>query len=437
MKKMFVFLMMCMVMSIAAYAQTEVLSEKMIAPPQDGGSGFGQNQFYSVIFDEEGDAIVAAKLKIQNTGKENLTWINIEIPGESIRVVNLLQEVQEQQKVCSYWEKICVDYDEREEVCRDFKERCANWYWQPIWPPFYYTVGYNEVPLSKSSSYTLIFPRPIKEQETGTFLIYYKVNGYVEKSLGVFDFDFETVKMNQDVNEVRVSVNVQDGLYMEGGEAKVDYRSSFAVAEKAMAAGDGVQSQDLNAFSSQIEYQSGYVKTAQGLDPLESFHVKGEYSTSWFNLHKWSILIGILAAMAIIYGLYSGLKKFARSKKESMLMTFGIGAGAAVLLVLSWVFFWFVMRNINGWIGWQYSQLINLLMVLLMAIVTLALLVGPALYVGFTKNVKEAFIIAGTEIVVLVVLSIIAVILLAVLNQGQNPIIYRAMGAMAESLAVK
>ena len=37
-------------------------------PTPIDGAGLGQNQFYSVVFDGEGDAIVAAKLKIQNIG---------------------------------------------------------------------------------------------------------------------------------------------------------------------------------------------------------------------------------------------------------------------------------------------------------------------------------------------------------------------------------
>ena len=42
--------------------------------------------------------------------------------------------------------------------------------------------------------------RRVAEQGIGTILIYYKVQGYVDDGIGTWDFDFETIKMNFDVN---------------------------------------------------------------------------------------------------------------------------------------------------------------------------------------------------------------------------------------------
>lgn len=435
-KTIYMLILGLIIFSMAVFAQTA--SEKMIAPmpPVPGGdvNAFGQNHFYSVIFDGEGEAIVAAKLKVQNTGKENISEMQIEIPGKSVRIVNMMQEVQKKEKKCSYWEKVCVSYDKETDTCNEFKDKCSNWYVQDIWPPFYYTINRTSEQLSKSVKYSLELPSPIAEQETGTILIYYKVEGYADKTLGAYDFDFETIKLNQDVNQVRVAVNVIEGLYMKGGKANVDYRSGFSVMEKAAPAmsADGVQSQDLQQFSSQIEWQDGYVKTTQGLDPWESFHVKGKYATSWLMLHKLGILIALVVFIAIIGGIVMAFKKIMSSKKESLLALFGIGTGAAILLILTWVFLGYIMDKVGIWIGWQYSALISLMMVLLGVIMTLALLFGPAIYIGITKGAKNGLIVFGIEIAMLLVLSIIVVIILAVLNQSPPPVIYsRAMESVA------
>ena len=77
-----------------------VTADKMIAPYSPQFNGMGFNQYYSGFFDEEGDAIVAAKLAIQNTGKEDVNAIIIEIPGKSVQVINALQESLETRKEC-------------------------------------------------------------------------------------------------------------------------------------------------------------------------------------------------------------------------------------------------------------------------------------------------------------------------------------------------
>ena len=419
-------LMMALVAIVPAVAATKPSLEIM---PYYGGDSFGQNQYYSVVFDEEGDAIVAAKLKIQNTGKDNLTEIEIEIPGESVRIVNMLQEVQQKDKVCSYWEKICTDYDEDSGTCGQYKETCSSWYWQNRWPALYYAIEKNVGLLSKSVRYDLKLPFPIQEQDTGIILVYYKVQGYVDKGIGTYDFDFETIKLNRDVDDIRVSVSVQEGLYLKGGEAKVDYRTGFGALEKAAAYSEGVQSDDLQRFSSQIEYEQGYVKTARGLDPWESFHVNGEYATSWLMLHKLSVFFGSGFVLLILAGIFFGFRKLIQSK-GSFASLFGIGSGSAVLLIITWFLFSFLIKNIGRWMDWRNSELVMLLLVLLGGIVTLAMLIGPPLYVGLTSGVKSAFIVLGITIVMLIMLSIIIVIFLSVTQGPQYPM-YRVMEALA------
>src|SRR3989338_7731021 len=123
-------LLIALLLVVSVYAQ-----EAIRMPTPIDGAGLGQNQFYSVVFDGEGDAIVAAKLKIQNIGKESLKELDIEIPGKNVRLVNIMQEVIRFQKICGAY---------------DPKGNCSYYYNQQIWPPEYYSIEKNTEKLSKS-----------------------------------------------------------------------------------------------------------------------------------------------------------------------------------------------------------------------------------------------------------------------------------------------
>ena len=406
-------------MAVSAIASSESVGKVMMPRYDDGASAFGQNQYYSVMFDEEGDAIVAAKLKIQNTGKENLSIVSIEIPGESIRMINIFQEVQGTQKYCAQWDDFCTLTSESGK-CTNFERKCVSWQDQQVWPPYYYSVDKKENQLSKSVQYTFTLPVPLDEQQVGTILMYYKVQGYVSKGWGIYDFDFESAKMDQDVASVRIAVNVQQDLILEGGQSKVDYRGdglSYAVAESAPSA-KAVQSNELQQFSSQLEWQQGYVKTVEGLDPLESFHVKGTYGTSWLMMHKISLIVGILLLVAVIFGLVLAIKRLSEERMSSIVVLIITGVAAGFLILLNVLFFTYIVRNMTQWVGYDYGQLLSLLLVLLASIITLALLIAPAVYIGLKKGISKGFLVLGITIITLVLLSIMAIVFLAIVSSS-------------------
>ena len=110
---------------ISLLLAASVYAQAVRMPTPIDGTGLGQNQFYSVVFDGEGDSIVAAKLKIQNIGKEPLKELNIEIPGENVRLINIMQEAIRFQKICGAY---------------DPKGNCSYYYDQQVWPPEYYSI---------------------------------------------------------------------------------------------------------------------------------------------------------------------------------------------------------------------------------------------------------------------------------------------------------
>src|SRR3989344_812837 len=102
-----------------AFAQeAELQSVKSIWTPLPPDSpAFGSNQYYSVVFDGEGEAAVAAKLVIVNTAKSNLTALNVEIPG-NVRIIAAVQEVQFKQRQCNNWERVCTNLSG--ETCTEY-----------------------------------------------------------------------------------------------------------------------------------------------------------------------------------------------------------------------------------------------------------------------------------------------------------------------------
>jgi len=390
-----------------------VYAQAVRMPTPIDGAGLGQNQFYSVVFDGEGDAVVAAKLKIQNIGKDNLKELSIEIPGENVRIVNIMQEVIRFQKICGAYDPM---------------GNCSYYYDQQVWPPEYYSIEKITEKLSKSAKVTLKLPVELKEGETGTILLYYKTNSYVEKSLGVFNFDFETIKWSFDTDRIRVAVNVQQDLYLEGVKGKIEYQDNFAVAEKALVS--GVQSQDLQQFSSQIEWQQGIVEEASGLDPYEGFHAKGRYAESWLNLNRGRIGIGVLITLIVLGFLYYFVyRKIKKAKGNIVFKAISMGFVSGIVSIALWILVSFLLDWIRQFIYYQYSSLLTLLIVLIVGIISLVLIFGPALYFGFKHGFMNGVWCLGACLITLMVMGIVAIIIFSLLQQNPGPI-YFARGMM-------
>jgi hypothetical protein len=402
-------------------ARAEVAEKTMIAPSYYGG--YGTNQYYSVVFDGEGEASVIAKLKFMNNGNEPIKNLKLEIPGKSVRVINIVQEGYETKKQCSNWQNTCIEYDERD-GCKRYEQKCLNWDYYPGWPPVYYTLEGSRDVLSKSVIYDIELEKEVNEQESGAIIIYYKADGYVDKSVGIYDFDFETIKWKFDTQSTRVSINVQEDFYLNGGETKIDYMP-FSFMESAKMA--GAESQEMSDFSRRVEYQSGYVKTASELDPWESFHVKGEYAGSWFWLHK-ALILGIILVAAGVIGsaiILARRIKFRSVPLKVALSGFATTAGLGILWLLSFL----IIKYLAGGMSYHYRDLFALFIVFISVIMSLVILFGPAIYMGTKYGVMAGLFAVVSTVVWLFLIALLIGIFLGV----SNPPVY-LMKAAAQAL---
>ncbi len=211
------------------------------------------NQYYNVFFDEEGEAYVALRIDIYNKDSQPIDYLNLEIPGQGMYIYKIVQE---------------------------------------------HNYAYNEIEarparLSDSVYFTLEI-MPINKSQHSSILIFYKAKGYVDKSFGKYNFEFETIKIPYLTNDVKVSIDVQQGLKLKGKKAEVNYMPDFPVFARVAT----LESSDMKSISNSITRDQSYTKTANYLDPYESFSVKGVYAENWFMMNfVW--IIGIAAVVFV------------------------------------------------------------------------------------------------------------------------------------------
>ncbi len=419
-----------------------------IAPLPPVSNIFGQSQYYSVVFDEEGEAAVAAKLVLQNSSLNELSKVKIEIPGTNIRLIRAVQEAYEKEQYCIGWKQVCTD-EESNGKCLKYEKKCASWHWRPkTWQPIYYTLEPQIDELSNSVQYTFDLKAPIQEQGQGAILLYYKVPNYAKKSGSLFRFKFETIKIPYDVNMVRVAINVQEGLYLKGGAAATQYRPNNTSALKELTALEGVSSRSLSAFSQQITYARGYVKITSGLDPWESFKVEGIYAKSRFALYRWQVLGSIFGTLALIAGIggllwwlikRSGKKSASQSRKKAKanllpLKIIGAGTGSAVAVIVLLILSFLLIGWINYHISYRYQTLPLLLIMLIAALFVLVIVFGPALYFGVKYGPAKGLWTLATTIVALMVISGIIMLFYMLFFAKPNYPIYPMREAMPMNL---
>ncbi len=431
-----ILLMFALVM-LASFVSALMLDSRIMPPVPDGGNIVGGNQYYSVNYDGEGEAAVLVKLEVQNIGKKNLTDLSFEIPGSNIRIINMVQEYYDKVPQCVEYEDICTKYSDGQ--CVEYARKCKRYYDQIIYPPKYYPIAYEKEQLSESTFLRFNMPKEIPLQENAVVLIYYKSKDYASNSLMAYNIHFETIKINADTQNVRVAINVDQDLVLEGKKAEVNYRDNFVMAEKSLAApiAVGASSDSLQQLSSFVTYAEGYVKTASGLDPLESFSVRGRYARSWIALHWLGTVLALLGLVVFCMGLYSiYVKKISKLKHGSLIAkTVGLGIASSVSILLLWFLASFLVNLVRQSLDYQTANLFAVLLYLMTGLMMLLIFFGPALYMGVKHGLMAGIWTVVSTVAFMFVLIIVVLVFFLLFGTGQQypgPI-YKMMGCVAET----
>ncbi|MFH1587267.1 MAG: hypothetical protein ABID38_05395 [Candidatus Diapherotrites archaeon] len=353
-----------------------------------------KEQYYAVSFDGEGDAVVRAQIVIENTTDEPIEELSFEIPNQVV-VYKLVQE-----------------------------------------QPGAERISYEKELTSNATILKMDLPNKIPAYGSSTITLFYKISkSATQNMLGNWDIDFKTI-VDKDaalVEYVRVAVNVQEGLNLKGGSAEVDYKTDFLDVggmQKLSVASEA--SYEYKQYSDSIRNTKGLVKTAQNLDPWESFHVRGEYSKSILALFWLEIVLAVIVLLLVVLaalkivgralakGNKTGSGKIDSGKKQAVtkinpyIKMAGIGFAVSLALILFWIGAFILLVLLDSMISYSVMGLIVMLTLFLGLLVSLALGFGVPVYLAAKNGIKEGAIAGAAIFIGLIIISIIFLIVVGV-----------------------
>ncbi len=278
----------------------------MAAMAQTGDLFFGQEHSYTVVFRGNGEAVVYGKIGFTNTGDKAVDMFGIQIPNANPTEFTALQQTTVvNNNPCIYpyqyesYGKPCAMEDLAYPSGGFAENRVMN---NPS--------GYEKLTFkSAGNQYDIKLTQVVEPNAKGEVIFAYVAKGYVNKSLGVYKFAFETPKVNSRIKNVSVSVDVDSELILKGKRSNVNY-STRAVSDGMTSAfadssGARMSSPEFVQSVSLIGTNGPVTKTAQNLSPNESLTVNGEYANSklalnWFSM-LWKVLLGLVILVVIIW----------------------------------------------------------------------------------------------------------------------------------------
>jgi hypothetical protein len=275
---------------------------------------FGQNHFYTVIFRGNGEAITYAKIAITNPDEESLTEFSFEVPKVSPTEM-VIYQMKLPQECQSY------NYNDPARPCIQYRD--------PDYAQQYYYYGYSngkaeyqKIQYIKSGdSYKFTLPTPVEPYKSTAIIVAYAAKGYVSERAGLFQFNFEALKVPSRVQEIRVVVDVDSDLLLKGKKSSVNYNVS-SLKSSDLSESSAISGRSLDNVVGKIGSYGPLVKEAKNLSPNEGFIVRGEYATSWFRLYLGSILLTIFIIIAIFTGVYC-LARFLKKRNGRMVSEAG------------------------------------------------------------------------------------------------------------------
>ncbi len=332
----------------------------------------GQDHSYTVTFRGNGEAVVNARILFGNQDLAPLNKLSFRIPKVDLKNPQVYQTI---------FDSYCIRYDmANNSTCIEYQEpEYNNWWGQKS-----YFKAESEV---DGDTLLITLPKPVKSQGWGSLIVYFRAFGYAKKStFGNYQFDFETFKTNEPINNLTVGVLTDSDLYLKGVKGKVDYR--FTTPEFS-AMGQSIQSTDNKAASVDSYYQQigqGQItKQAYNLAPLDSYNVKGVYSDSPIKLYLKDFIVIVFVVLAVIMVMYILFRKISSGKVVSRPLALSIGAGltSATCIFLSTVIFIFLFSKLSYFNYGQYE--LSFVIFFLMVITAVFLLIVtaiPAFYLG-------------------------------------------------------
>jgi hypothetical protein len=266
-----------------------------------------------VVMRGNGESIVNARIRLNNSSDKPLTTFNFEIPR--MKVTELMGYQASLPQTCKRYDSTvnAKTQPDGKLPCLEYEETDLSYYDEVYVPE---NSEFNKLSFGGSEgSYTVTLPRPIQANHTSYLVLTYIGTGYVTKSLGVSTFSFESLKVGERIKQVQVAIDVDSDLVLDGQRARVNYvpgpTDSPEIAKGTVAA-NGASADSLRSFSNSIGQYGGLTKSAKNLAVGETLTVKGRYAESAWALNWTKVAIGVLILLAIVGLLVWWLRRFRR-----------------------------------------------------------------------------------------------------------------------------
>ncbi len=377
------------------------MPDRMIMPPYPGGSVtpfLGQSHFYSYVFRGNGEAVVTLKVVLANASEsEDLeeTWLRFpEIEPRDLTVYQIIGTGQ------------CIRYDTpgfdagnggyRPPVCLEYGE--------PDYYGYYGVAKYQKADFTyEGDTLTVKLPRVLAPQRSGSFFVYFRSSDIADTtSFGGFSYNIETLKVDDEINQLTIGINTDSDLFLKGAKGEVDYRfaeADYAGLKVAPAGGEALASPAIDRFLGNIGY-GAITKSASNLAPLESYKVEGAYAKSRFGLYakETTIVVGVFVILLVVaifvlrrvFSMLSGNGKEKSTKEVRGGGLFAISLGISFLCAIGMGLYTgmviFAGSKLTEIVSYQYQPFITLFLVLISFCVYTFLLFAPGIFWGYKKG---------------------------------------------------
>lgn len=402
-------------------------------PPDTFPGLLGQNHAYSVTLRGNGEAVIASRVTFTNTGDDELAKLSFRVPRVEPKDALAFQVIQEAR---------CIRYKPvPQELLRSgqpYTPECQEYHEPDYFQYWYGNAKYQKAETDLSTDTIIIkLPNAVKSNGSGSLLLYFRAFGYAKKNvLGVYNFTFETLKVEDRIRELTVGITVDDDLHLAGAKGKVQYRidESAGMAMKEMTLSAPAASPQLDSYYQQIG-GGEIVKKASNLQPLDSYTVKGKFAESRLALYVQPILVwGLVGLVLLTLMLFSAVKSvqfIARTLDKSQVdqkntqgnitpdvvgvFTLSFAAG---FLIISYTVLLLLGRNLLGsYYNYEYQFLFAILTVIISLGVFGFLTLSPALIMGVRRGLLWGLATFGMTIAWLVIDAIIALVIVSVLSR--------------------
>lgn len=403
--------------------------DRMIMPPGNpvqSPNFLGQDQYYSVTFRGNGEAVISMKAVFSNMETADMTTVSFKSPKIKPEEIVAYQVQREGQ---------CIEYERQ--TITDLKTlpitpECIS-FQEPDYSMGYYygkTSYLKAEVVTAGEMVTVTLPKAVASNKSGSIILYYRGMGYATKNVfGAYNYTFETLKTDDNIRLLQVGINTDSDLMLKDSQGAVNYAptmESARVMSSAQTSDTGFSGAQFDNFYQQIGYGM-LVKTASNLKADESYTVSGSYAKSNWQLYGKEITLAIIIPLVLILLVGIPLIRVFKKMRSSNSVLSGknsiiiVGVGFLTALVLGiFAGVIFVLSSYAQMHPFYYQSGVSIIFFLIAASIYLLLLVCPSLIVGYKRGVWVGVLTGVSTIVWLVIGLVITAIILLQFNGQQN-----------------